>query len=120
MAAPLIKSLRKARLRRRCLPLPTSPPTSRPRCIASYSQAKAQVQSISHAAGAAAPDSTPPPFSFPPSAPPQIVAHAAPARQSGQLSPTYFEATGQTWMPLGGGQEPVDPNKAKLGKSTSF
>ncbi|KAM3510056.1 hypothetical protein MY11210_006062 [Beauveria gryllotalpidicola] len=118
MAAPLIKSLRKARLRRRCLPLPASPPTSsRPRCMASYSQAKAQVQSISHAA-AAGPDTTPPPFSFPPSAPPQIVvAEAAPARRPSQLSPTYFEATGQTWMPLGGGQEPVDPNKAKLGKT---
>ncbi|OAR00390.1 hypothetical protein LLEC1_06216, partial [Akanthomyces lecanii] len=87
MAAPLCRSIPKARLRR----LPTS--SSRPRCIASYSHAKAQVQSISRETRTAAASS--------PSLP----------------SPTYFEATGPVWMPLSGSQEPVDPNKAKLGKS---
>ncbi|KAJ6783157.1 hypothetical protein PWT90_01455 [Aphanocladium album] len=110
MATPLSKSLPKARLRR----LPTSPSSARTttttpprsRCIASYSHAKAQVQSISRAqqlaaggevAAAAAPD---------------LVARAA----GGRLSPTYFEATEQSWMPLSG-KEPTDPNKAKLGKT---
>ncbi|KAJ4158043.1 uncharacterized protein LMH87_008590 [Akanthomyces muscarius] len=87
MAAPLCKSLPKARLRR----LPTS--SSRPRCIASYSHAKAQVQSISRET------------------------RTKTTSSSSLPSPTYFEATGHTWMPLNGSQEPVDPNKAKLGKT---
>ncbi|TQV94768.1 chromosome transmission fidelity protein 4 [Cordyceps javanica] len=126
MAAPLAKSLRRARLRR-LSSLSTPAPTSRPRCIASYSHAKAQVQSISRVSTSCDTTSNPTSPSSPPSplssitrVPPDVVACAATVRRAGQLSPTYFEATGQAWMPLGGGrgdQEPVDPNKAKLGKT---
>lgn len=106
MASPL----RRARLRRSTLHSTPSPP----RCIASYSHAKAQVQSISRAqqqaaAGSAATTTLPDPLSA-------QIRRAAVVNES--LSPTYFEATGAVWMPLGGGKEPVDPNKAKLGKST--
>ncbi|OAA54033.1 hypothetical protein ISF_08513 [Cordyceps fumosorosea ARSEF 2679] len=106
MAAPLGKSLPRARLRR--VPAPSTP-----RCIASYGHAQAQVQSLSRAAATSPPP--PPPRSPPPNL---ITTYPAARRAAAQLSQTYFEATGQTWMPLSGDQEPpVDPNKAKLGKT---
>lgn len=89
------------------LPRPSSSSSST-RCIASYSHAKAQVQSISRPLA--------------PTAAPDLVAQAAVRRAAaeGALSPTCFEATEATYLPLSsGGKEPVDPNKAKLGKSTS-
>ncbi|ATY60968.1 hypothetical protein A9K55_006457 [Cordyceps militaris] len=104
MAALLAKSLPKAR----------HLPTSRPRCIASSSHAKAQVQSISRSATITTP---PPPLSSSTLPAPDLVARGALVRRAGRLSPTYFKVSGQTWMPLDGGQEPVDPNKAKLGKT---
>ncbi|EGX94188.1 hypothetical protein CCM_02459 [Cordyceps militaris CM01] len=104
MAALLAKSLPKAR----------HLPTSRPRCIASSSHAKAQVQSISRSATTTTP---PPPLPSSTLPAPDLVARGALVRRAGRLSPTYFKVSGQTWMPLDGGQEPVDPNKAKLGKT---
>lgn len=38
----------------------------------------------------------------------------------GALSKTYFDATGVRWVGSGGEDGPKDPNKAKLGKSTSL
>ena len=80
------------------------------RGLTSSRPANAQVQQVSQAPATS--HITPPP--------PAAVSRSPSASSSWvqrSISSTYFEASGVLWVGLTG-QQPPDPNKAKLGKST--
>lgn len=105
MAAPMRSALRST-----ARPLSVST-TCTPRLMTVFSPAKAQVQ-----AQPLAIDTLPPPDL-------NETSHKKPSDQSQDGQPkssnAFFDTTGVLWVGTGG-EEPPDPNKAKLGKSEYY
>ncbi|KAK5997318.1 hypothetical protein PT974_02673 [Cladobotryum mycophilum] len=81
------------------------------RHLTSFSPAKAKAQPITHPI----PETQQPILPPPPPPPRNVLNSSSPTRR---LSKTYFEASDVLWMG-GPGEQPSDPNKAKLGKTLS-
>lgn len=81
-------------------------PAKQARRLAIFSPAKAQVQATTPPAAAHIPTSAPGEFAS--------QQHVTGPKHG--LPLTYFDATGSQWMGSGN-EQPLDPNKAKLGKS---
>ena len=113
MAVPLRNALRSSN---RSLTI-SSPPL---RQLTIYSPAKAQVQPVTQPASIELPPPPPPTLDVQSSRPGSWHATQG-ARQLDvpTSSQAFFDSTGVLWVGVGGDQPP-DPNKAKLGKSKSL